>query len=95
LDQARRALGRLWGLPFDHEDISSEIEGIQSQLENCKETSICKSWISSIKELLAVRTNRKRVLFVISEQILSQWSGANSITSMYSKLIDEMALLTT
>lgn len=64
--------GGLWGLPVDHEDISSEIASIQSHLEACQEASIYKSWVSSLKDLLAVRINQKRVFFVISGQILSQ-----------------------
>ncbi|KAJ5890726.1 uncharacterized protein N7473_006954 [Penicillium subrubescens] len=91
-DQARRALGRLWGLPVDHEDISSEIASIYSQLEAFQESSIYKSWVSSLKELLAVRTNQKRVLFVFSEQILSQWSGANSITTYAPELFSLLGL---
>jgi hypothetical protein len=82
-DQARRSLGRLWGLPVEHEDISFEIESIQSQLDTDQGTTVYKSWIYSLKELLAVTTNQKRVLFVIPEQILSPWFGANSITSVY------------
>jgi hypothetical protein len=65
----------------DHEEVSIEIESIQSQLNSCQGTSMYKSRIISLRELLAVRTNQKRVLFVISEQLLSLWSGANSITS--------------
>lgn len=84
-DQARHTLGRLWGLPTDHDEISSEINGIKSQLEVEHEAAGYKAWVLSLKELLLVKTNQKRLLFVISEQVLSQWSGASSITSMFSQ----------
>lgn len=93
-DQARRALGRLWGLPVDHSEISSEINGIHSQLEAEQAVTIYKSWISSLKELLLVKSNQRRLLFVISEQLLSQWSGANSITSTCQQRQQHHAVLT-
>lgn len=80
-DRARRALGKIWGLPDDHQEISAELAGIQEQMQNEQEHSLYGSWIASLKELLLVRSNMKRLLFVISAQLLSQWSGANSLTS--------------
>lgn len=84
-DQARHALSRLWGLPTDHGEIKSALDGIHSQLETEHGVTGYEAWLSSLKELLLVKSNQKRLLFVASEQVLSQWSGASSITSMYSQ----------
>lgn len=63
--------------------VSSEMESIQSQLNTEQEHVIGQSWITAVKELSMVVSNQKRLLFVLSAQILSQWSGANSITSAF------------
>lgn len=59
------------------------MESIQSQLNTEQEHVIGQSWITAVKELFMVVSNQKRLLFVLSAQILSQWSGANSITSAF------------
>lgn len=81
--KAKASLGRLWGLPGGHGLILSEIDGIQRQLHAEQEQSHDQTWISALRELFLVAANQKRLLFVISEQLLSQWSGANSITSEF------------
>ena len=81
--KARRSLGRLWNLPRENDMVSSEIESIQSQLNAEQEQATGQSWATALKELLMVVSNQRRFLFVLSEQILSQWSGANSITSTF------------
>lgn len=85
-DQARRALGKIWGLPDEHHEISAELEGIHGQLENEQECSLYKSRIESLKEIFLFRTNIKKLLYLISAQLLSQWSGANSLTSKHIPL---------
>ncbi|KAJ6000205.1 hypothetical protein N7481_000614 [Penicillium waksmanii] len=80
-DEARKALGKIWGLPDDHNEISAELEGIKGQLEHEQECSLYRSCVGSLKELFLSRSNLRRLLFVISSQILSQWSGANSLTN--------------
>lgn len=59
------------------------MESIQSQLNTEQEQATGQSWVTALKELLMVVSNQRRFLFVLSEQILSQWSGANSITSTF------------
>lgn len=83
-DEARRALGKIWGLPDDHHEISTGLEGIKGQLEYEQECSLYRSCIGSLKELFLSRSNIRRLLFVVSSQILSQWSGANSLTSIHT-----------
>lgn len=82
-DEAGRALGKIWGLPNDHNEVSAELEGIKGQLEHEQERSLYRSCIGSLKELFLSRSNLRRLLFAISSQILSQWSGANSLTSIH------------
>lgn len=57
------------------------MDGIQRQLHVEQEQSNGQTWLSALRELFLVAANQKRLLFVISEQLMSQWSGANSITS--------------
>lgn len=83
-EKARRSLGRLWNLSQEHDMVLSEMESIQSQLNTEQEHVTGQSWITAVRELFMVVSNRKRLLFVLSAQILSQWSGANSITSTFS-----------
>ncbi|BCR87970.1 uncharacterized protein ACHE_40534A [Aspergillus chevalieri] len=80
-EKARTSLEKLWGLPGEHELISSEMDTIQRQLHIEQEQSNGLSWLSALRELFLVAANQKRLLFVISEQLVSQWSGANSITT--------------
>lgn len=82
-DEAKETLGRLRKLPPNDGTVLLEISGIWDQLQNERGILNSKSWSWAIalKELLLVKSNQKRVLFVVSEQILAQWSGANSVTS--------------
>jgi len=89
-EKARISLEKLWGLSGGHELISSEMDSVQRQLHIEQEQSNGQSWLSALRELFLVTANQKRLLFVISEQLVSQWSGANSITSasiLYYRMI--------
>jgi hypothetical protein len=79
--KAKEALGNLWSLPALHPDVITVIEEIHEELETDQNQTMRQSWLKSIKELLTVKSNQQRLLFVFSTQILAQWSGANSITS--------------
>lgn len=66
------------------------MDSVQRQLHIEQEQSNGQSWLSALRELFLVTANQKRLLFVISEQLVSQWSGANSITSasiLYYRMI--------
>ncbi|OQD73047.1 hypothetical protein PENDEC_c017G06818 [Penicillium decumbens] len=80
-EKAKHALGNLWGLSIENPELVSEIQGIQAQLHTDYGQSLGGSWIRPLKELLMVKENQRRLLFVISAQVLAQWSGANSLTS--------------
>lgn len=80
-EKANLALGSLWGLPADNPEVVTEIQGMQIQLNTDYTSSMRGSWFKTVKELLTVRDNQRRILFVISSQVLAQWSGANSLTS--------------
>lgn len=80
-DQAARALGRLRRLPDESPSILEELNSIQDELST-KQTDK-KQWISlePWKMLFGKRANLSKLAFLISAQILSQWSGTNAITS--------------
>lgn len=80
-EKAKHALGNIWGLSIENPELVSEIQGIQAQLHTDYGQSLGGSWIKPLKELLMVKENQRRLLFVISAQVLAQWSGANSLTS--------------
>ncbi|CAG8108325.1 unnamed protein product [Penicillium salamii] len=85
-DKANLALGNLWGLPVDNPEVVMEIQGMQTQLSTDYTSSMRGSWFKTVKELLTVRDNQRRILFVISSQVLAQWSGANSLTTYAPEL---------
>ncbi|OGE48674.1 hypothetical protein PENARI_c026G03437 [Penicillium arizonense] len=84
--KAKEALGSLWSLPALHPDIMTVIEGIQDELETDQNQTMRQSWFKSIMELLTIKSNQQSLLFVVSAQILAQWSGANSITTYAPEL---------
>lgn len=65
-----------------HPEVILEIEGIHDELQADQNHTFRESCFRAIRELLAVKANQQRLLFLISGQVLAQWSGANSITSM-------------
>ncbi|CAG8947906.1 unnamed protein product [Penicillium salamii] len=85
-EKANLALGSLWGLPADNPEVVTEIQGMQIQLSTDYTPSMSGSWFKTVKELLTVRDNQRRILFVISSQVLAQWSGANSLTTYAPEL---------
>ncbi|CAG8141146.1 unnamed protein product [Penicillium salamii] len=85
-EKANLALGSLWGLPADNPEVVTEIQGMQTQLSTDYTSSMRGSWFKTVKELLTVRDNQRRILFVISSQVLAQWSGANSLTTYAPEL---------
>ncbi|CAG8390631.1 unnamed protein product [Penicillium salamii] len=85
-EKANLALGSLWGLPADNPEVVTEIQGMQIQLSTDYAPSMSGSWLKTVKELLTVRDNQRRILFVISSQVLAQWSGANSLTTYAPEL---------
>ncbi|KAJ5912343.1 general substrate transporter [Penicillium tannophilum] len=86
--QAAQVLGRLRQLPEDSPSILEELNLIQDELIT-KQTDK-KQWISlePWKLLFGKRTNLSKLAFLISAQILSQWSGTNAITTYAPKFFE-------
>ncbi|CAP86904.1 Pc20g15750 [Penicillium rubens Wisconsin 54-1255] len=84
--KAKEALGRIWGVSALHPEVILEIEGIHDELQADQNHTFRESCFRAIRELLAVKANQQRLLFLISGQVLAQWSGANSITTYAPEL---------
>ncbi|KAJ6032130.1 hypothetical protein N7540_002862 [Penicillium herquei] len=83
-EKACEVFARLWGLHPMDPAIQTEMRNVRKQLEQEEETT---GWylISSLKELFTERSNLRRIIFILCLQLLSQWSGPNSVT-IYSSL---------
>ncbi|KAJ5721963.1 uncharacterized protein N7483_009897 [Penicillium malachiteum] len=86
VELARQSLARLWGLSNDDCRVIKEVEFLQhdttSRLAaNKSSSSIVEPW----KMLFGRKSNINRLLFLISAQLLSQWSGTNAITTYAPK----------
>ncbi|KXG48507.1 Major facilitator superfamily domain, general substrate transporter [Penicillium griseofulvum] len=80
LDRAISNLARIRGLPTDDEYVVREIAGIQTTHEAEMEATMGSGAIGVIKETFLVPSNLYRVYLTFMAQLLSQWSGAGSIT---------------
>jgi len=79
-EEALENLSLLRQLPADHPYVSSEIIDINDQLNREREATMGTSWMGPVKELFKSKANLYRLHLSVFSQILSQWSGANSIT---------------
>lgn len=79
-DQALTNLSRVRHLPPDHEYVVQEITAIHTAHEAEKEATMGSGPIGVLKEAFLVRSNLYRLYMASMAQILSQWSGAGSIT---------------
>ncbi|PYI04644.1 general substrate transporter [Aspergillus sclerotiicarbonarius CBS 121057] len=84
-DQAARALGRLRRLPSDSPSIVDEVRVIEKQVAVDKSKEGRWPLLEPWKLLFGQAANRSRLLFLISAQLLSQWSGTNAITTYAPK----------
>ncbi|RAL16621.1 general substrate transporter [Aspergillus homomorphus CBS 101889] len=80
--EAMRALSRLRTLPEDSPEIQDEFQSMRRQTSSNSDKKRGRSLLTSWKLLFGDTVNRKRLLFLLSAQLLSQWSGTNAITSM-------------
>ncbi|KAJ5273072.1 quinate permease [Penicillium angulare] len=85
-ERACEAFATLWNLHPMDAAIQIEMRNIRKQLEEEQTESHNRSLISSLKELLTARDNLRRIMFIVSLQILSQWSGPNSVTTYAPEL---------
>ncbi|OQE47059.1 hypothetical protein PENCOP_c001G06214 [Penicillium coprophilum] len=80
LEKAISNLSKIRGLSTDDEYVMREISGIQTTHEAEMEATLGAGPIGVIKETFLVPSNLYRVYLTFMAQLLSQWSGAGSIT---------------
>lgn len=79
-DHATTNLARVRGLPVDHPHVLKEISEIQNQLLEEQEATLGQGWVGVLKEMFFMPNNFYRIYLGLFSQLLSQWSGAQSIT---------------
>ncbi|CAG8952430.1 hypothetical protein HYFRA_00001177 [Hymenoscyphus fraxineus] len=79
-DHATVNLARVRNLPVDHIHVMKEIADIQHQLQEEREATLGQGWIGILKEMFLMPNNLYRIYLGLFSQLLSQWSGAQSIT---------------
>ncbi|KAK0101851.1 hypothetical protein ONS95_001336 [Cadophora gregata] len=79
-DEATTNLARVRNLPVDHDHVIKEIAEIQQQLHEEQEATLGQGWIGVLKEMFLMPNNLYRIYLGLFSQLLSQWSGAQSIT---------------
>lgn len=79
-EEAAETLSKLRKLPSDHWYVQSELLDITQQLERELEATHGTTWFAPIRELVTIPANQYRLMLSIFSQLLSQWSGASSIT---------------
>ncbi|KAF2203081.1 MFS quinate transporter-like protein [Delitschia confertaspora ATCC 74209] len=79
-EEALQVLTQLRKLPPSHAYVSSEVIDINDQLNREREATMGVGWLGPIKELFTIKANLYRIQLSIMSQLLSQWSGASSIT---------------
>lgn len=79
-EHALTNLARLRGLPSDHPFVVAELNDIKVKLEEAKEAYLGQGFYGYIREIFLTPSNLYRVYLGLASQILSQWSGAGSIT---------------
>lgn len=88
--QAIKTMSYLRRLPEDHPYVVREISAIQAQLQEEQEATMGSGALGVVKEMFLIPSNLYRLYIGLMSQILSQWSGAGSIT-LYA--VDLFALL--
>lgn len=79
-EEAIANLSRIRNLPPDHEYVVSEIAAIQTAHQIEMEATLGAGPLGIIKEAFLIPSNLYRIYLALMAQILSQWSGAGSIT---------------
>lgn len=81
VSRATITLAKLRGFSTEDPRIIEEVQSIQREVSSKKTTGKSKwSFLRQWKALFA-RANLHRWMFLLSAQLLSQWSGTNAITS--------------
>jgi MFS family permease len=80
VQEAVQNLARVRQLPQDSQLIRVEIAGIQYQLAEEQEATMGQGALGYLKEMFLMPNNLYRIYIGLGSQLLSQWSGAGSIT---------------
>lgn len=80
VEQAQRNLAMIRGLGADSDYVRTELAGIENQLAEEQEATLGQGWLGYVKEMFLMPNNFYRVYLGLGSQLLSQWSGAQSIT---------------
>ena len=79
-DKATANLARVRNLPIDHDHVLKEIADIQFALHEEQEATLGQGWTGYLREMFLMPNNFYRIYLGLASQLLSQWSGAQSIT---------------
>jgi sugar porter (SP) family MFS transporter len=79
-DKALHNMARIRHLPPDHPYVTEEIAAITMQHHEEMEATKGTTFWGMIKELLCIPSNLYRFYLAMGAQLMSQWSGAGSIT---------------
>ena len=80
LDHAVKNLSRVRNLPEDHEYVVNEIREIKRSLAEEQEATMGQGFGGLLREIFLIPNNAYRICLGLGSQLLSQWSGAQSIT---------------
>merc|ERR1711977_624726 len=80
VEHAVENLARIRNLPADHEVIVHEIHEIKHQLAEEQEATMGQGVFGIFREMFCMPNNFYRIYLGLGSQLLSQWSGAQSIT---------------
>lgn len=79
-EKAIENMARIRHLSPDDSYVLREVNAIRNAYEEELEATMGSSWIGILKELFLVPSNAYRLWLSVMVQLLSQWSGAGSIT---------------
>ncbi|KAI9705317.1 MAG: hypothetical protein M1820_005147 [Bogoriella megaspora] len=79
-DKASKVMSKLRRLPEEHPYVVSELTEIQRQWQEEKESTMGAGPLGIVKEIFLVPSNFFRLYLGLMGQVMSQWSGAGSIT---------------
>ncbi|PGH23932.1 hypothetical protein AJ80_01994 [Polytolypa hystricis UAMH7299] len=79
-EEAVAVMSSLRNLPPDHPYVHTEMLDIDDQLAREHEATLGSNFWGPLKELFMLPSNRYRIMIGLMSQLLSQWSGASSIT---------------
>ena len=80
VEEAILNLSRMRQLPPSDPYIKREIYNIEMQWQEEQEATLGAGWLGIVKEMFLVPSNLYRLYLGMMSQIMSQWSGAGSIT---------------